>query len=324
MVGKLVRARRQTDVDVDRQTATAGEPSLISHAIAGAKNGLVLASPGKRPAQAHVRRDVVRVVLVEFFTRVRRMFADKLHRGQRTPDPGLVPVGDARSRESEQAVASANRRRHHSVPFIRDAVPLPSYAEVEREIRPHLPIVLEEPAQLVLVEIPVLLIILAVIQPLDVLRIGPEAEGLANVGHGARDVGQQVLRPLHIGWIDAREVRAFHMLDLYSARGAVVFPLHIISWRAAKWSWTQGTGVGAWTEMDSRDNFVGVPGIAGLAAEVDAPFERMFAAGPTDVVSIVPQGRAVADTAVIREDHAALTEQRPFDRPRNRAASAHK
>src|SRR6266487_3420067 len=322
MIRKLVRARRQTDVNVDSQPAAAGESSCIGHSISRTKDGLILASPGERPAQPYGRSKVVPVVPVEFLVRLRRVLADKLHSCQRTPDSGLVPVGEARSREPEQAVASSNRRGHHSVTFIRHAIPLPSRAEVEREVRTNLPIVFEEPAQLVLVEIPILLVILAVIQPLDILRIGPKAEGLANIGDRARKIGQQIFRTLHIRGIDTREIRRFDILDRYSTSETVVFPLHHIH-AVTKRSRTHGPRVRAWAEMDRWDNFVGVPGIAGLAPEVRATFERVFASGPTDVVSVIPQGRAIANAAVVCIDHAALAKQRPFNRPRDRAALSH-
>src|SRR5438093_5158071 len=181
MLRKLIRAWRQTDVNIDAQAAAAGEPAGVGNAITGAKNGLVLLSPGKRPAQADGRSEIVPVILVEQFIRLRRVFADKLHRGQLAPDSRLVPIRKARSREPEQPIASSDRRCHHSVAFIRNAVPLPSHAQIQCQIRTYFPIVLEEPAELVLMEIAVLLVVLAVIEPVDIFRIGPEAEGLANV-----------------------------------------------------------------------------------------------------------------------------------------------
>src|SRR5438093_180558 len=140
MLRKLIRAWRQTDVNVDAQAAAAGEPAGVGNAITGAKNGLVLLSPGKRPAQ------------------------------------------------------------------------------------------------LVLMEIAVLLVVLAVIEPVDIFRIGPEAEGLANVRDRAREIGQQVLRSLHVCRIDTLEIRRFHILDLDSASEAVVLPLHVIRQRAPEGS----------------------------------------------------------------------------------------
>src|SRR5437867_3113347 len=322
MIRKLIRARRQTDVNVDSQPAPGGEPSCIGHSISRTKDGLILASPGERPAQPHGGSKVVPVVPVESLVRLRRVLADKLHRCQRTPDSGFVPVGEARSREPEQAAASSDRRCHQSVTFIGNAIPFPSRAEVEREVRTNLPIIFEEPAQLVLVEIPILLVILAVIQPDDILRIGPEAEGLADVSYRAGEIGQQVLRSLHIRGVDTREIRGFDILDRYSTSETVVFPLDHIH-AATKRSRTQGTRVRAWAEMDRWDNFVGVPGIAGLAPEVRATFERVFASGPTDVVSVIPQGRTVADAAVVCKDHAALAKQRSFNRPWDRATFSH-
>src|SRR6266699_5615777 len=321
MIRTLIRPRRQTDVNVDSQPAAAGESSCIGHSVSRTKDGLILASPRERPAQSHGGSKVVPVVPVEFLVRLRRVLADKLHRCQRTPDSGLVSVGEARSREPEQAVASSDRRGHHSVTFIRHAIPLPSRAEVEREVRTNLPIVFEEPAQLVLVEIPILLVILAVIQPLNILRIGPQAEGLADIGDRAREISQQIFRTLHIRGVDTREIRGLDILDRYSTSETVVFPLDHIG--GPKRSRTQGTRVRAWAEMDRWDNFVGVPGIAGLAPEVRATFERVFASGPTDVVSVIPQGRAIANAAVVCIDHAALAKQRPFNRPRDRAALSH-
>src|SRR5439155_26884575 len=101
MLGKLVRARRQTDINVHAQTTAAREPSGVGNAVTGAKNGLVFLSPGKGPAQADGRCEVVPVVLIEQLIRLRRVLADKFHRGQLTPDSGLVPVRKARPREPE-------------------------------------------------------------------------------------------------------------------------------------------------------------------------------------------------------------------------------
>src|SRR5439155_4163583 len=206
MIRKLVRARRQADVNLDSQSAAGGEPSGIGHSISRTKDGLILASPGERPAQPYGRSKVVPVVPVDFLVSLRRVLADKLHRCQRTPDSGLVPVGEARSREPEQAVASSDWRGHHSVTFIRHAIPFPSRAEVEREVRTNLPIVFEEPAQLVLVEIPILLVILAVIQPDDILMIEQEAELLAVDISLAGEIGKHVLGTLNIRGVNNWEI----------------------------------------------------------------------------------------------------------------------
>src|SRR5436309_2595152 len=73
--------------------------------------------------------------------------------------------------------------------------------------------------------------------------------------------------------------------------------------------------------MHRRHDLIGVPGVAGLAAEVHATLERVFAADPTDVVSVVPERSAAADSAAIAKGHATLLEQRSFDGPWDGAAS---
>ena len=49
----------------------------------------------------------------------------------------------------------------------------------------------------------------------------------------------------------------------------------------------------------------------------------MFAPNPTDIVAVIPQRSLIADAAIVGEDHAALSEQRAFDRPGDRSAFAH-
>src|SRR5207247_9323377 len=100
-------------------------------------------------------------------------------------------------------------------------------------------------------------------------------------------------------------------------------PLDVILQRAPEGSGPERTRVRARAEMHRRHDLIGVPGVAGLAAEVHATLERVFASDPTDVVSVVPERSAVADTAVIGKDHAALPEQRPFDGPWDGAAPTH-
>ena len=76
-------------------------------------------------------------------------------------------------------------------------------------------------------KIPVLLVILAVIQPLDIFGIGTEAESLADIGDRTGKIRQQVFSALHVRRIDAGEIRRFDVLDRYSAGETVIFALHV-------------------------------------------------------------------------------------------------
>jgi hypothetical protein len=76
--------------------------------------------------------------------------------------------------------------------------------------------------------------------------------------------------------------------------------------------------------MDGGNDLVGVPGIAGLAAEFHTGLERMFASNPTEGVSVRVQGGLVTDAAVIDEHLAALAEQRAFDGERDPVLTTHK
>src|SRR5262249_49534010 len=153
------------------------------------------------------------------------------------------------------------------------------------------PIVLEEPRQLVLMEVAVLLIVLTVVEPLDVLGIRTKAECLADIGNGACKVRQQ--RPStfcvvgvntrHRGRVDSRYRDPASKTVILSCNDAA----------RAEWEWAGWTRPRARTEMDGGDDFVGVPGIASLITEIGARFEGMFAANPADVVAIIPQRSCV-------------------------------
>ena len=192
------QARRsaRTRVSGGKQVQTAVEVgrSRVVDAVTGAHDRLVLAPPGKRPTESNGGGKVVPVVVVDLPVRVRRVLARELDTGQRTVHVSGFPKGiEAGPRNPEQRGLASDRRRHQTPALVRYAIVVVAEAEVEGKIGSDLPIVLEERAPFILMEIT---------PPRNQLerciRRLAEIEALTDGAHRAGQVEQQVLRRAEI------------------------------------------------------------------------------------------------------------------------------
>src|SRR5262245_46096943 len=84
---------------------------------------------------------------------MRRILADKLHCRRSSAHARLEPIRKAASRNSPYSCRTANRIRKQAVAVIRNAVVVPSHAEVQRKSLPDFPVIFEEEAHFVLVRV---------------------------------------------------------------------------------------------------------------------------------------------------------------------------
>src|SRR5262245_23885412 len=95
MLRKLVQAGRESNIDVDSETTSTGEPALIRHAIAGAEDRFVLTSPGYIPTQPDSGSKIVPIVLVKRRAGIRRTFSTEFYCCQLAALSRLVPIREA-------------------------------------------------------------------------------------------------------------------------------------------------------------------------------------------------------------------------------------
>src|SRR5262249_7655655 len=201
VIGVVIYSRSRSHVDIDAQETAACKTSLVVHAISTAQNSLVLSKPRKRPTESHGGSKRNPVIVIQGCSRIWRVLAHELRCCERAAFSRFVPVGEAGAGQAEEVAVLWPS--HHAVRFIRRAEPFPSDTEIEREIVCHLPVVFEERHPLVLVEIPVFLVIVRVVEPRDVFWIRLKAERLTDVGDRTGQISQQVPNPLLIESVEA-------------------------------------------------------------------------------------------------------------------------
>src|SRR6188474_284765 len=164
---------------------------MVVDSIADAQHGLVFAEPGNVPADSYCRCEVIPVVVVEERIRVRRILARKLQVGGLARDStGLPEIGDAGTRYAEQSGRTAYGYRVKPVLLIGHTVVVVTKPDVDREIVSELPVVFEEDAPLVLVEVfdSGLRVERQIVRRDDV-----EGIGKGDVGDRSCQIGQNVL-----------------------------------------------------------------------------------------------------------------------------------
>src|SRR5262249_36610144 len=133
------------------QTASA---ALIADAVAAAQRGLVVTEPRHSPAETDSRRNIVPVVFVELFVRMRRIGSDQLQRRQVALLRSQIPkIRTAATGPAEARQAASHDGRSQSVFDVGNAVIIPPHAEVQSERWQNLVVILEEQIELGLVDL---------------------------------------------------------------------------------------------------------------------------------------------------------------------------
>src|SRR5262249_9641211 len=127
--------------------------ALIADAVPAAQSRFVVAEPRHSPTEADGRRNVVPVVFVELFVRVRRIGPNQLQRRQVALLRSEVPeIRKTATGPTEAGQAASYDGRSQSVFDVWNAVVIPAHAEVQSERWQNLVVILEEQIELGLVD----------------------------------------------------------------------------------------------------------------------------------------------------------------------------